>query len=106
MARQQFIKVTTLGTTEVDHHTVNWAKETNLTEDEIVRAEFDFDNDVMQIQWETNTDTGTTLCINANGIAAGKYYAGHTVYLASRGGDPAVINRKLRRTVQVRVVQR
>ncbi len=106
MARQQFIHVTTMGPTEIEHHTVNWSDECDLTEDKIVKTEFDFDNDILQIQWDTFTDFDTTLCINGNGIAPGTYYAGHTVYLSSRDGDPTIINRKLRRTVRVRIVQR
>lgn len=98
MARQQYMKVTTMGPTEIQDHTVNWSDITIPLEDRIVNAEFDFDNEVMQIQWENFTDFDTTLCINSNGIAPGNYYAGHTVYLES--------GRKLRRTVRVRVVQR
>ncbi|AQT81955.1 hypothetical protein B1R94_25910 [Mycolicibacterium litorale] len=103
---QQYIAVTTMGPTEIEHHTVNWADETDLTDDKIVDTEFDFTSAQLKIQWHTFTDTDTTLCINANGVAPGKYYAGHTVYLAARDGSPEVINRKLRRTVLVHVVQR
>ncbi|MCX2931418.1 hypothetical protein ORI20_14125 [Mycobacterium sp. CVI_P3] len=95
---QQFIATTRIGPTEIEHHTVNWAEECDLTDDKIVAAEFDFDNPQLKIQWENYTDTDTTLCINANGVAPGKYFAGHTVYLES--------GRKLRRTILVRVVQR
>lgn len=109
MVQQQYIAVTTMGPTEIEHHTVNWREEIDLTDDKITAATFDFSNPELKIQWETFTDFDTTLCINANGVAPGKYYAHHTVELAPRDGDgsqPAVVNRKLRRTVLVRIVER
>lgn len=104
--RQLWIKTTKIGRTEIEHHTVNWAKETALTDDRIVKAEFDVLDDggnsitdQLLIEWRNFTDFDTTLCLNANGITPGnKYFAAHTVYLES--------GRKLRRTVRVIVVQR
>lgn len=98
MVQQQFIHITTMGPTEIEHHTVNWAVEAALTDDKIINAAFDFDNEQLKIEWQNFTDFDTTLCVNANGVSPGNYYAGHTVFFES--------GRKLRRTVKIRVVQR
>lgn len=103
---QQFIATTTMGPTEIEHHSVGWDKEVDLTDDKIVKAEFETSDPQLEIHWRNWTDTDTTLCLNGNGIAPGRYYAHHTVYLASRSGSQTSVNRKLRRTVLVRVVER
>lgn len=103
---QQYIRATTIGPTEIEHHTINWEDEVDLTDDKIVKAEFETSDPNLLIQWRSWTDTDTTLCLNGNNVAPGRYYAHHTVHLASRDGSPDVINRRLRRTVLVRVVER
>lgn len=97
MGRQQFVKETTLGSTERLDHTLNWSDIVDPLDDPIVDCDAAVDGKVL-IDGVQFTESDSTVWLLGNGVTSGKCFAHHDVTLKS--------GRKLRRTARVNCVKR